>query len=37
MAKVNYDYANEAKDAKPQTERLNAINDLIQLLNVKEW
>ena len=32
LAKVTYDYADEAKDAKPKAERLNAINDLIQLL-----
>ena len=32
MAKITYDYADEAKDAKPKAERLNAINDLIQLL-----
>ena len=33
LAKVTYDYADEAKDAKPKAERLNAINDLIQLLS----
>ena len=33
MAKITYDYADEAKDAKPKADRLNAINDLIQLLS----
>jgi hypothetical protein len=33
MAKISYDYADEAKDAKQKAERLNAINDLIQLLS----
>ena len=33
LAKITYDYADEAKDAKPKAERLSAINDLIQLLN----
>ena len=33
MAKLTYDYADEAKDAKPKVDRLNAINDLIQLLS----
>ena len=33
LAKVTYDYADEQKDAKQKSERLTAINDLIQLLN----
>ena len=33
LAKITYDYADEAKDSKPKAERLSAINDLIQLLN----
>ena len=33
LAKITYDYADEAKDAKPKAERLNAINDLLQLLS----
>ena len=33
LAKITYDYADEAKDAKLKAERLSAINDLIQLLN----
>ena len=33
MAKITYDYADEAKDAKPKAERLSAINDLIQYLS----
>ena len=32
MAKVTYDYSDEAKDQKAKAERLNAINDLIQML-----
>ena len=33
LAKVTYDYADEQKDSKQKSERLTAINDLIQLLN----
>ena len=30
---MTYDYADEQKDSKQKSERLTAINDLIQLLN----
>ena len=33
LAKITYDYSDESKDQKAKTERLNAINDLIQLLS----
>ena len=33
LAKITYDYADEQKDSKQKSERLAAINDLIQLLN----
>jgi len=33
LAKITYDYADEQKDAKAKSERLEAINDLLQLLN----
>ena len=33
MAKITYDYSDKEKDAKRKEERLNAINDLIELMN----
>ena len=33
LAKATYDYSDEQKDSKQKSERLSAINDLIQLLN----
>ena len=33
LAKVTFDYSDEMKDQKPKAERLNAINDLLQMLS----
>ena len=33
LAKVTYDYSDESKEQKAKAERINAINDLIQLLS----